>query len=53
MPLDVFLMNMCIVVIALLVRRDQTKESQKNMKFNSQTISLLLNLAVCVLVFII
>ena len=97
MPLDVFLMNMCVVVLGLLVRREiklrKTRQIMKTqifkeqyipnvhaislllilllclwlplglrfflilqsakleMKFNSQTLSLLLNIAVCILVF--
>lgn len=99
MPLDVFLMNMCVVVLGLLVRREIKlrkarqimktqilkeqyipnvhaislllmlllclwlplglrfflilQSSKLEMKFNSQTLSLLLNLAVCILVFVI
>ena len=99
MPLDVFLMNMCVVVIGFLVRREiklkKTRQIMKTqifkeqyvpnvhaislllilllclwlplglrfflilqsgkleMKFNSQTLSLLLNIAVCILVFVI
>ena len=99
MPLDVFLMNMCVVVLGLLVRREiklrkarqimKTQIFKKQyipnvhaislllmlllclwlplglrfflilqsakleMKFNSQTLSLLLNIAVCILVFVI
>ena len=99
MPLDVFLMNMCIVVLGLLVRREiklrKARQIMKTqifkeqyipnvhaislllmlllclwlplglrfflilqsckleMKFNSQTLSLLLNIAVCILVFVI
>ena len=99
MPLDVFLMNMCVVVLGLLVRREiklrKARQIMKTqifkehyipnvhaislllmlllclwlplglrfflilqsgkleMKFNSQTLSLLLNIAVCILVFVI
>ena len=98
MPLDVFLMNMCVVVIGFLVRREiklkKTRQIMKTqifkeqyvpnvhaislllilllclwlplglrfflilqsakleMKFNSQTLSLLLNITVCILVFV-
>ena len=99
MPLDVFLMNMCVVVLGLLVRREiklrKARQIMKTqifkeqyipnvhaislllmlllclwlplglrfflilqsakieMKFNSQTLSLLLNIAVYILVFVI
>ena len=99
MPLDVFLMNMCVVVLGLLVRREiklrKARQIMKTqifkeqyipnvhaislllmlllclwlplglrfflilqsgkleMKFNSQTLSLLLDIAVCILVFVI
>ena len=99
MPLDVFLMNMCVVVLGLLVRREiklrKARQIMKTqifkeqyipnvhaislllmlllclwlplglrfflilqsgkleMKCNSQTLSLLLNIAVCILVFVI
>ena len=98
MPLDVFLMNMCVVVLGLLVRREiklrKARQIMKTqifkeqyipnvhaislllmlllclwlplglrfflilqsgkleMKFNSQTLSLLLNITVCILVFV-
>ena len=99
MPLDVFLMNMCVVVLGLLVRREiklrKARQIMKTqifkeqyipnvhaislllmlllclwlplglrfllilqsgkleMKFNSKTLSLLFNIAVCILVFVI